>query len=90
MVLDCDILMQKFSRRPRPLSRLIRNHESSLFSGRRGSPLQDDGEGAPQSPIDRNENVDGFVLLYFTARILQAGPAEGWNNILGYPGCHLG
>jgi hypothetical protein len=52
-----------------------------FFSGRRGSPLQDADEGAPRSQTDRNENVDGFGMRYINAKIHQAGPAEGLNNI---------
>jgi hypothetical protein len=53
----------------------------AVFSGRRESALRDAGEGAPRSPTDRNEDVDGSRLRYITAKILQASPAEGWNNI---------
>jgi len=64
-----------------PLSRLIQKHEGCLFSGRHESALRDAGEGAPRSQTDRNEDVDGFGMRYIDAKILQAGPAEGWNNI---------
>jgi hypothetical protein len=53
----------------------------AVFSGRRESALRDAGEGAPRSQTDRNEDVDGFGMRYIDAKILQAGPAEGWNNI---------
>jgi len=53
-------------------------------------PVEVMGEGAPYSQTDRNEDVDGFGMRYINAKILQAGPAESLDNILGDPGCHLG
>ena len=53
----------------------------AVFFGRRESALRDAVEGAPYSQTDRNEDVDGFRLRYINAKILRAGPAEGWNNI---------